>query len=740
MTKIMANPSCWCGNEDLVAFCPEYLRCPACETLVSVRMPGPEIAHVTDEEADLYGREYWFAHQEKQFGNPNIVERARRDLPERCLYWLRTLLRYRRPPARVLELGCAHGGFVAMMRAAGFEAAGIEISPWVVEFARTTFEVPMLQGPVEERGIAKASLDVIVLMDVLEHLHDPLASMRHCLGLLEPDGIMVIQTPRYLEGSSYEDMAAGTGRRLEILQSDEHLYLFSHRSIGDLFRRLGARHIVFEPALFAEYDMFPVVSRARLDPRPGTGFDEPLSATPAARMVQALLDLGMETDVLKQRYAEAEEDRARRLEVIHDQGRRLGEAEGALLNLGMETDILKQQYAEAEEDRARRLEVIHDQGRRLGEVEAQRDHLGRRLGEVEAQRDHLEAERNQLAVEADTQRRQLRTTMAQLRTLQQLLPALEKSQIFRLLRRMGCWQWVDRILEQAVAETGGTGHERQGIAWNASLAAADVYRASIDSFNASEPNRELLDAIRAHHHRTLDELNAITPLKSTHLLDIGASPHGYALERALEHGVTLYVGVGLDISQPRCILGDVGNIGLLLPLDTSALPFPEEMFDAALSVSGFERITYVDGALAELARLIKPAGRALLTFDSIWSCSHGHHLLHLSDCAKLIPPWGHLTNLPERMRELLAPRWPESAALSLDQAIRWIYFDRRINRLTIRDYREIFARSPLQVEWAVDLKDTAFDPAAAREVALTTGMSVEDLTTRGMSVLLRRDA
>ena len=89
---------------------------------MSAEMPGPEISRV-DEELDFYGREYWFSYREQHLDHPNIVVRARSDLAERCIYRLQTLLRYKQPPARFLELGSGHGGFVAMLRAAGFDAA-----------------------------------------------------------------------------------------------------------------------------------------------------------------------------------------------------------------------------------------------------------------------------------------------------------------------------------------------------------------------------------------------------------------------------------------------------------------------------------------------------------------------------------------------------------------------------------------------------------------------------------------
>jgi hypothetical protein len=88
----------------------------------------------------------------------------------------------------------------------------------------------------------------------------------------------------------------------------------------------------------------------------------------------------------------------------------------------------------------------------------------------------------------------------------------------------------------------------------------------------------------------------------------------------------------------------------------------------------------------------------------------------------------------------MADRWPEGASVSLGQAVEWVYFDRELNRLTVRDYRERFARSGLEVEWVVDLKEENPDESAATQAAAATGLSVDDLTTKGLSVLLRKGA
>src|SRR5262249_50260655 len=135
---------------------------------------------------------------------PKLADRARTDLPERCLHWLRALLKYKLPPAKTLELGSGHGGFVAMTQWAGFDATGLELSPWLVKFSRDTFGVPVLEWPLEDQQIPDATLDAILLMDVVEHLLEPEATLAHCLKALQPDGILLLQTPHYPEGKTYE--------------------------------------------------------------------------------------------------------------------------------------------------------------------------------------------------------------------------------------------------------------------------------------------------------------------------------------------------------------------------------------------------------------------------------------------------------------------------------------------------------------------------------------------------------
>jgi 2-polyprenyl-3-methyl-5-hydroxy-6-metoxy-1,4-benzoquinol methylase len=290
MTSTLNTRACWCGNEDLLPFGAEYGECCACGTLVYLKDMPPEQLLVRDDETDFYGKKYWLEHQQDAFGNADIFNRARNDLTERNLHWLKTLLKYRLPPSKVLELGCSHGSFVALLRQAGYDATGAEMSSWVVEFGRKTFGVPIAVGPVEDLDIRSGSLDIIVLMDVLEHLSAPVVTMAQCLKLLKPDGLMLLQTPQFREEMNYTVLVETNARFLEMLIPGEHIYLFSDHSVTRLFQQLGAEYIQFEPAIFGHYDMFFAVSRVALQTNKPEQIESTMLSTPSGRLALALLE------------------------------------------------------------------------------------------------------------------------------------------------------------------------------------------------------------------------------------------------------------------------------------------------------------------------------------------------------------------------------------------------------------------------------------------------------------------
>jgi 2-polyprenyl-3-methyl-5-hydroxy-6-metoxy-1,4-benzoquinol methylase len=324
------SSQCWCGNSTFHDYSPAYWHCQICGTLILKIWPEEDTTHV-DDAGELYSKDYYLKHLPESFGYPSLDARTRTDLTDRIPYWSRTLLKYRLPPASILELGSAHGGFVAFLAAAGYQVTGLELSPWLVEFAQKTFDAHLLQGPLEAQKIPKASLDVIAHMDVLEHLPDPVGTIRLALDLLKPDGLMLLQTPRYEPEKSYEEIIRTNHPFQAQFKEKEHLHIFSMQSLEKLFHDQGWGHVHFEKAIFSQYDMFAVVTKEPLRLIPTEERVAALQASPSGRLMLALLDL----------YDRAEEYQFHadaRLKIVQEQS--------------VEMDILRKAADE-------RLEAIH---------------------------------------------------------------------------------------------------------------------------------------------------------------------------------------------------------------------------------------------------------------------------------------------------------------------------------------------------------------------------------------------
>lgn len=306
---------CWCDSTSFSFFNQDYAVCDVCKTLVLQSRLTDETLLVKNDETDFYGKQYWLNHQTQDLGNADIYTRSRSDLSERNLHWLKTLLKYKLPPAKVLELGCSHGSFVALLRQTGYDASGVELSPWVVNYGSNIFDIPVSIGPLEDLNFTE-NFDAIVLMDVLEHLPNPIATITHCVSLLKPDGILLIQTPQFREEIKYQDLIDNNGAFLPLLKPDEHIYLFTESSISKFFQQLNMPFIQFEPAIFAHYDMFFAVSRTSFEHNSTEKIEPLLLNNPKSRFVVSLLDLHERELQLTRQLEVSEGDRAARWEQI----------------------------------------------------------------------------------------------------------------------------------------------------------------------------------------------------------------------------------------------------------------------------------------------------------------------------------------------------------------------------------------------------------------------------------------
>ncbi len=99
--------------------------------------------------------------------------------------------------ARILEIGFGNGGFLAWARSAGYECAGVEESPELVDKARRAgFQAFASVNELRE-NLGNPAFDAVVAFDVFEHIpFDRLESLfRDVRNLLPVGGLFVARFP-----------------------------------------------------------------------------------------------------------------------------------------------------------------------------------------------------------------------------------------------------------------------------------------------------------------------------------------------------------------------------------------------------------------------------------------------------------------------------------------------------------------------------------------------------------------
>jgi len=95
---------------------------------------------------------------------------------------------------RLLDVGAATGFLVLEAKKRDWQAEGVEISKWAAEYGRKNLKVKMHVGDIFAAGFKKDLFDAITMLDILEHLEDPIKELREAHRVLKKGGLIFIET------------------------------------------------------------------------------------------------------------------------------------------------------------------------------------------------------------------------------------------------------------------------------------------------------------------------------------------------------------------------------------------------------------------------------------------------------------------------------------------------------------------------------------------------------------------
>lgn len=163
---------------------------------------------------------------------------------------------YTNRPALILDVGCAAGSTAALIkqRFPGSSAWGIEVNRAAAQIAETKLDRVLIgkfeDFNLEQEGIAKGSLDAVLLADVLEHMYNPWEVMVTLRPYMSPTGQLLLSIPNVRNLLLMDQLSKGNWTyEGQGLLDITHIRFFTFREILRFCEETGYRVINTQHAI-----------------------------------------------------------------------------------------------------------------------------------------------------------------------------------------------------------------------------------------------------------------------------------------------------------------------------------------------------------------------------------------------------------------------------------------------------------------------------------------------------------
>ena len=156
------------------------------------------------------------------------LRRARREL--------RKIARYKKE-GELLDIGCGAGFFLKEAQKKGWDVFGVDLSQSMIEYAKKEFKLNLFAGTLSQAHFPANYFDIITMYDLLEHLENPLGTLKEIAKILKRDGLLLIVTPDFGERAITQKTPPEDFRT-----PPEHLYYFTRQSLQNMLNKAGLEY------------------------------------------------------------------------------------------------------------------------------------------------------------------------------------------------------------------------------------------------------------------------------------------------------------------------------------------------------------------------------------------------------------------------------------------------------------------------------------------------------------------
>ena len=140
---------------------------------------------------------------------------------------------------KVLEIGCARGKYIKSLRDwGGYQVIGVEIDKKSSEYAQKEHNLEVRCGELLSQNFPANNFDIVIMNHVLEHLYNPLETLKEVHRILRPRGLLLVRTPDsdVIERKLF-------GKYWSPYEAPRHIILFSKSILRKILSSLDFRFI-----------------------------------------------------------------------------------------------------------------------------------------------------------------------------------------------------------------------------------------------------------------------------------------------------------------------------------------------------------------------------------------------------------------------------------------------------------------------------------------------------------------
>jgi SAM-dependent methyltransferase len=142
---------------------------------------------------------------------------------------------------RVVELGSGMGLMLDRLRDKGWSVLGVDPDRNTCRHASRQLGIEAIPATLEEAALPDESAEVMMMLRVIEHVPDPVATLREIHRILAPGGHLVIETPRY-DTWTFKLL----GRRERSVSCEGHIYFFTTDSLRKVYEAAGFETVRYD--------------------------------------------------------------------------------------------------------------------------------------------------------------------------------------------------------------------------------------------------------------------------------------------------------------------------------------------------------------------------------------------------------------------------------------------------------------------------------------------------------------